>query len=131
MEVKIVITDAGSAAGKTAAVSFESGSGASTGAGGLAAPSAAGASAQAAPSAVGASADQGLSAQDRAGAIDAGPAPSAATFGATGAPEPFVGQRAANVLGPAGGNQSTDESGGAAPGSGAGMETFTTEAQNG
>jgi len=51
-----------------------------------------------------------------------GPAPSAATFGASGAPEPFVGQRAANVLGPAGGGRSTDESGGAAPGSGSGME---------
>jgi hypothetical protein len=120
MEVKIVITDAGSAAGKTAAVSVESGSGA-----------AAGASAQAASSAVGASSDQGLTAQDRAGAIKAGPAPSAATFGTPGAPEPFVGQRSANALGPAGGNQSTDESGGAAPGSGAGMATSTTEAQNG
>ena len=129
MEVKIVITDTGSAAGTTAAVSVEGGSGAAAGAGGQPAPSSAG-GAQTAASAAGASADSGLSAQDRAGAINAGPAPSAATFNASGAPERFVGQRAANVLGP-GGDRSTDESGGAAPGSGEGMETFTTEAQNG
>jgi len=131
MEVRIVISDGGSAAGKTPAVSVEGGLGAAAGAGGQMAPSSAGASAPTGTSAAAASADLGLSAQDRAGAINAGPAPSAATFNASGAPEPFVGQRAANVLGPGGADRSTDESGGAAPGSGADMETFTTEAQRG
>jgi len=116
MEIKIVITDGGSAGGQTAAVSFDGSSGSAG---------------HAAPSSIGTSGDQGLLAQERAGAINAGPAPSAATFGATGSPAPFIAQREANVLGPTGVKQSTDESGGAAPGSGAEMETFTTEAQNG
>ena len=123
MEIKIVITDTGSGAGKTASVSFEGGSTAASGSAEATAPTS--------PRGAGPSADQGLSAQDRAGAINAGPAPSAATFTTSGTPEPFVGQRLANALGPAGGNQSTDESGGAAPGSGDGMETSTMEGQNG
>ena len=123
MEIKIVITDTGSAAGKAAAVSVEGGSTAASGTAEATAP--------ASPGGTGPSAGQDLSAQDRAGAINAGPAPSAATFATPGTPEPFVGQRLANALGPAGGNQSTDESGGAAPGSGDGMETSTMEGQNG
>lgn len=119
MEIKIVITDAGPAAAKESTITVGDGSG-----------GAAGTMAQAASPTGGATAPVFVTAQDRAGAIDAGPAPAAAS-GAAGAPETFVGQRAANVLGPAGGTMSTDESGGAAPGSEAGMATFTSEAQHG
>ena len=107
MEIKILITDAGAAGGNRAVVSVENEAG-----GGQP-----GAAAAAASSAT-------FSAQDRAGAIDAGPAPSAAAmFSPSGEPQPFVAQRAANVLGPGGGGtRSSDESGGAAPGSGSGME---------
>ena len=110
MEIKIVISDGGAAGAKETSISVGEGGGA--------------ASASAAPTG-----SVFPSAQDRAGAIDAGPAPTSAS--ATGGPQPFVGQRAANVLGNAGGTTSTDESGGAAPGSGKGMETSTQETQHG
>jgi hypothetical protein len=117
MEIRIVITDAGPAKGKAASVSVEDSHGGAY------------AEEQQAP---GAGAYSGApSAQDRAGAIDAGPAPAAATLSTAGAPQPFVGQRVSAALGPGAGTDSSDESGGAAPGSGAGMETFTTEAKNG
>jgi hypothetical protein len=110
MEIKILISDGGSAAGNRAVVSIDSEAG-------VGAPPAA---APGVPSAT-------FSAQDRAGAVDAGPAPAAAMFNVSGEPQPFVAQRAANVLGPAGGTRSSDESGGAAPGSGAGMEVSSSE----
>jgi hypothetical protein len=111
MEIKILITDGGTAGGSRPVVSVENQAG-----GGGQASAAAGVSAAT------------FSAQDRAGAIDAGAAPAAAAVSVPGQPQPFVAQREANVFGPGAGSRSSDESGGAAPGSGFGMEVSTGEA---
>ena len=106
MEIKIVITDAGAG-----------------GAGSGGAMAASGATSETAPGTGGST-----PAQAPAGAIDAGPAPSGDFF-LPGAPQPFNAQRAANVQAPpsSDGTTSSDESAGAAPGSGSGMETSTAE----
>jgi len=116
MEIRIVITDAGAAGAKGTAVSVGQGS-------------EGGVSAASSPAAAFSSGGFQPTAQDRANAIDAGPAPAGA--GASAAPQPFIAQRAANVLGDASGAVPTDQAGGAAPGSGAGMETSTQETQHG
>jgi len=110
MEIRIVITDAGRAGGSERSIHI---------------PEGAGNTAPADTSAGLASHDTApMPVQATAGAIDAGPAPAAGAFYQPGAPQPFVAQRAAVI-------SSQDESGGAAPGSGAGMETSTAEVQHG
>ena len=133
MEIKIVITDAGAAAGiseksvhiEGAAVSAANASDAASagGAGSGGAMAASGAAAETAPGTGGST-----PAQAPAGAIDAGPAPSGDFF-QPGTPQRFNAQRAANVQPPPSstGTTASDESAGAAPGSGAGMETSTAE----
>jgi len=133
MEIKIVITDAGAAAGSSeksvhiegAAVSAANASDAASagGAGSGGAMAASGAAAETAPGTGGST-----PAQAPAGAIDAGPAPSGDFF-QPGTPQRFNAQRAANVQPPPSstGTTASDESAGAAPGSGAGMETSTAE----
>ena len=127
MEIKIVITDAGVAAGSSEkSVHIEGAAVSAAGAGDAA--SAGGAGSGGAMAAPGAAAEVAPGTQAPAGAIDAGPAPSGDFF-QPGTPQPFNAQRAANVQPPPSGTGTTsaDESGGAAPGSGAGMETSTAE----
>ena len=131
MEVRIVITDGAAGSSEKsvhiegAAVSAAGASDAASagGAGSGGAMAASGAAAETAPGTGGST-----PAQAPAGAIDAGPAPSGDFF-QPGTPQPFNAQRAANVQPPPSstGTTASDESAGAAPGSGAGMETSTAE----
>lgn len=127
MEIKIIITDAGPAGHSENSVQIGAGSVSAGAAGSSDAMASMGDTSE-----TGASARGSTSAQASAGAMDAGPAPAMGGFYEPGVPQPFVAQRAANVLPhSSGGARSTDESGGAAPGSGAGMETSTAEVHHG
>ena len=130
MEIKIIITDAGAAGGSEniSSTGGDWGSGradfSNPGSGAMASSGGA--------SGTGAGTEASMPAQGQAGAIDAGPAPAMGAFYQSGVPQAFDAQRAANVLPhTSGGATSTDESGGAAPGSGAGMETSTAEMHHG
>ena len=130
MEIRIVITDAGPAGGteKLFSTGGDWGSGRAD-SGNLGSDVTASSAGQ---SGTGAGAGESTPAQGQAGAIDAGPAPAMGAFYQPGVPQAFDAQRAANVLPhTSGGATSTDESGGAAPGSGAGMETSTGEVPHG
>lgn len=98
MEIRIVITDGGASGASPASISVESGS----------------------------SGSGGPSAQERVGAIDGGPAPSAATIGSAGTPQAFVGQPS-SAPGAFTSADAGDESGGAAPGTGSEMAVSTVE----
>ena len=127
MEIRIIITDAGGAGSdKSIQIGEHAGSSA-------VAPSTGGGASSAGVSASGADAPQGAAAaQLSAGGMSAGAAPVMGAFYQPGAPQPFVAQRAANVMPQSSsGVMAADESGGAAPGSGAGMATSTGEVQHG
>jgi hypothetical protein len=132
MEIKIVITDAGPAGSSQKSVQVEGATVSGDTGAGAASAGAAGSSALMATPGAAAEPAAGTGAstptQAPAGAIDAGPAPSGEFF-QPGAPQPFNAQRAANVQPPpsSDGTTSTDQSAGAAPGSGVGMETSTAE----
>jgi hypothetical protein len=133
MEIKIVISDAGAAAGSSEkSVHIEGPAVSATGTSDATSAGVAGSGGEMAASSAASETTAGTGgstpAQAPSGAIDAGPAPSGA-FYQPGVPQPFNAQRAANVQPPpsSGGTTSSDESAGAAPGSGAGMETSTAE----
>jgi hypothetical protein len=132
MEIKIVITDAGGAGKSEKSVHIEGAAAGSTGTSDAASAGGAGSGGMMAASGAAAETAPGTGgstpAQAPAGAIDAGPAP-AGDFFQPGTPQRFNAQRAANVQSPPSSNGTTasDESAGAAPGSGAGMETSTAE----
>ena len=118
MEIRISITDAGAAGSSEKTIQVSGDSGASVGG------SAGGAATAATP--------QENSAQASQGGIDAGPAPVMGAFFQAGVPQAFVAQRAANLVPNSSvAGTSTDESGGAAPGSGSGMEASTGEVNHG
>jgi hypothetical protein len=132
MEIRIVITDAGPAGSSQKSVQVEGATvSGDTGASAASAGAAGSSALMATPGAAAepaAGTDASTPVQAPAGAIDAGPAPSGEFF-QPGTPQPFNAQRAANVQPPpsSDGTTASDQSAGAAPGSGAGMETSTAE----